>query len=154
LLPPKAEHRRSVSRTRRQHQVHRTPREIKRANRESGEGLWSRICPSRATGVLPRQTVGAPQYIYISFLRVAACLLGWGDPLVRKYMIMAAPGACWIANMELRCGHKVFHTPSRLEAARRLVAPGVQESFDSHATHACTLQPAALAFVSYGFVLV
>ena len=26
--------------------------------------------------------------------------------------------------------------------------------FDSHATHACTLQPAALVFVSYGFVLV
>jgi len=25
---------------------------------------------------------------------------------------------------------------------------------DSHATHACTLQPAALVFVSYGFVLV
>ena len=26
--------------------------------------------------------------------------------------------------------------------------------FDSHTTHACTLQPAALVFVSYGFVLV
>ena len=26
--------------------------------------------------------------------------------------------------------------------------------FDSHATHACPLQPAALVFVSYGFVLV
>ena len=26
--------------------------------------------------------------------------------------------------------------------------------FDSHATHACTLQPAASVFVSYGFVLV
>ena len=26
--------------------------------------------------------------------------------------------------------------------------------FDSHATHACTLQPAASVFVPYGFVLV